>query len=146
MKNLLIAISALMLLVGCNQDKSLSKKVPGWYSYEQKIDKGNISGKLTYYKNGALKLRATIKGELVQNINIGIDLTATGNWKVENGYLKEDIIEFKTIPQSIGDSLLAEYKKDAQTSPGDKIIHVNKEELQVKTAKGETVTYKRLQQ
>jgi len=146
MKNLLIAISALMLLVGCNQDKSLSKKVPGWYSYEQKIDKGNISGKLTYYKNGALKLTATIKGELVQNINIGIDLTATGNWKVENGYLKEDIIEFKTIPQSIGDSLLAEYKKDAQTSPGDKIIHVNKEELQVKTAKGETVTYKRLQQ
>jgi hypothetical protein len=146
MKNLLIVISALMLLVGCNQDKSLSKKVPGWYSYEQKIDKGNISGKLTYYKNGALKLTATIKGELVQSINIGIDLTATGNWKVENGYLKEDIVEFKTIPQSIGDALLAEYKKDAQTSPGDKIIHVNKEELQVKTAKGETVTYKRLQQ
>lgn len=135
-----------MLLAGCNQDKSLSKKVPGWYSYEQKIDKGNISGKLTYYKNGALKLTATIKGELVQSINIGIDLTATGNWRVENGYLKEDIVECKTIPQFIGDALMEEYKKEAQTSLGNKIIHVNKEELQVKTSKGEIVTYKRLQQ
>jgi hypothetical protein len=134
MKIFLITIFASFLLLACNNDKSLSKKVPGWYSFEQTIDNGTISGNLTYYKNGALKQTAIIKANVNQNIGIGdITLFATGTWKVEKGYLKEDIVEIKTTPQSFGDALLAKYKKEAQSSPGDKIINVNNKELKVKS-------------
>jgi hypothetical protein len=147
MKNLLITICASFLLLSCKDDKSLSKKIPGWYSFEQIIDKATISGNLTYYKNGALKQTAIIKGNGNQNIGFSdITLSITGTWKVEKGYLKEDIIDIKTAPQSFGDALLAKYKKESQGSPGDKIINVNKNELKVKTSKGETIIYKRIQQ
>jgi len=147
MKNLLITICVSFLLLSCKNDKSLSKKIPGWYSFEQKIDNVTISGKLTYYKNGALKQTAIIKGNVDQNLGKSeITLSSTGTWKVENGYLKADIVEIKTITQSISDALLAKYKKEAQSSLGDKIIDVNIKELKVKTSKGDTIIYKRLQQ
>ncbi len=145
MKNIFIFLLCSIFLTGCNKDKALSKKVPGWYSYNQAIEKGTIVGKLTYYKNGALKLEANVKGELVQNVKIGITLTASGTWKVENGFLKEEILVCKTTPQFIGDALLSEYKKAAQSSPGDKIIEINKNHLRVKKPKGEIFTYKRIQ-
>ena len=102
MKNLLITICASFLFLSCKNDKSLSKKIPGWYSFEQKIDNVTISGKLTYYKNGALKQTAIINGNLDQNKEIGgITLTAIGTWKVEKGYLKEEIVEIK-VPKKRG--------------------------------------------
>lgn len=147
MRNILLIICASLLLLSCKNDKSLSKKIPGWYSFEQKIDNVIISGKLTYYKNGALKQTAIIKGNVDENIGIGdITLSATGTWKVEKGYLKEDIVEIKTSTQSFGDSFLAKYKKEAQSSLGDKIINVNNKELKIQNSKGETIIYKRIQQ
>jgi hypothetical protein len=147
MRNLLITICASFLLLSCKNDKTLSKKIPGWYSFEQKIDNLTISGKLTYYKNGALKQTAIIKGNVDQNLVIGnLTLSATGTWKVEKGYLKEDIVEIKTTPQSFGDALLAKYKKEAQSSLGDKIINANNKELKIQNSKGETIIYKRIQQ
>lgn len=104
----------------------MNKNVPGWYSCEQVVEKGTIIGKLTYYKNGALKLVAKVKGEVAKNINVGTSLILTGAWKVEKGYLTEEIVECKSTPQFIGDALLSEYKKTSQTSPGDEIIDVNK--------------------
>ena len=84
MRNVLITICASLLLLSCKNDNSLSKKIPGWYSFEQKIDNVTISGKLTYYKNGALKQTAIIKGNVDQNLVIGnLTLSATGTWKVE---------------------------------------------------------------
>lgn len=145
MKYIFTIMCFMLLFSGCNSDSQLSKKVPGWYSYEQVVEKGTVIGKLTYYKNGALKLVANVKGEVAKNLNVGISLTLTGTWKVEKGYLKEEIVECKSTPQFIGDALLSEYKKTSQTSPGDKIIDVNKKELRVKKPNGEIVTYKRLQ-
>ena len=36
MKNLILALSCLLLITACDSDKSLSKKVPGWYTVEKK--------------------------------------------------------------------------------------------------------------
>jgi nitrogen regulatory protein PII len=118
--------------------------VPGWYSCEEKIDNGYLSGKITYYKNGELKLVATFKSDLTPNIS-GMELTIMGKWKVENGYLKEEVIQVTSTPQFIGDALYVIMKKEENGSPGDKIIHVNDNELRVKTRKGETITYNRIQ-
>ena len=145
MKNFLFAIALLILFSSCDKDKSLSKKIPGWYTVEKKMDpNGTISGKLTYYKNGALKIKATVNEQNNGKLNSTIELTAKGTWKVENGYLKENITEILSIPQSIGDALLESYKKDPNSKIGDKIIRVNKDELQVKNSKGEVNTYKRV--
>jgi hypothetical protein len=146
MKNLFIAIASLLIFTSCDKDKSLSKKIPGWYTVEKKMEpNGTISGKLTYYKNGALKIKATIKEENSGNIKTSLELTAKGTWKVENGYLKENITEIITVPQSLGDALLDSYKKDHANEIGDKIVHVNKQELQVQNSKGEINTYKRVE-
>jgi hypothetical protein len=74
-----------------------------------------------------------------------IDITVMGKWKVENGYLKEEVTQVKSTPQFIGDALYVTMKKEENGSLGDKIIHVNAEELKVKTPKGETIIYNRIQ-
>jgi hypothetical protein len=145
MKKYILLISLFFTLISCNKDSSLSKKVPGWYTCEEKIDNGTLSGKITYYKNGELKVVATVKSDLTPNMQ-GIDLTIMGKWKVENGYLKEEVTQVISTPQFIGDALYATIKKEENGSTGDKIIHVNAEELQIMTTKGETTTYKRIQQ
>jgi hypothetical protein len=85
MKKYILIVSMFFTLISCNKDSSLSKKVPGWYSCEEKIDNGSLSGKITYYKNGELKLVATLKSDITPNVS-GMDLTIMGKWKVENGY------------------------------------------------------------
>lgn len=144
MKKYILLIIFFFTLISCNKDSSLSKKVPGWYTCEEKIDNGSLSGKITYYKNGELKLVATLKSNLTPNIS-GMDLTIMGKWKVENGYLKEEVTQVKSTPQFIGDALYVTMKKEENGSLGDKIIHVNAEELKVKTPKGETIIYNRIQ-
>jgi hypothetical protein len=89
-----------------------------------------------------MKVVATLKGNLIKNISIA-DLTIKGTRKVENGYLKEEVNQVTSTPQFIGDALYVTMKKDENGSPGNKIIHVNAEELKVKTPKGETITYNR---
>ena len=69
-----------------------------------------------------------------------MDLTIMGKWKVENGYLKEEVTQVTSTLQFIGDALYLTMKKEENGSPGDKIIQVNAEELIVKTPKGETIT------
>ena len=145
MKKYILLISLFFTLISCNKDSSLSKKVPGWYTCEEKIDNGSLSGKITYYKNGELKVVATVKSDLTPNMQ-GIDLTIMGKWKVENGYLKEEVTQVISTPQFIGDALYVTMKKEENGSPGDKIVHVNADELQIMTAKGETITYNRIQQ
>lgn len=144
MKKCILIISLFFTLISCNEDSTLSKKVPGWYTFDEKIDDGFLSGKITYYKNGELKLVATVKSDLTSNMS-AIDITVMGKWKVENGYLKEEVTQVTSIPQFIGDALYVTMKKEENGSPGDKIIHVNAEELIVKTPKGETITYNRIQ-
>jgi len=146
MKNIFIGIAIIFFLVGCNKDNELSKKVPGWYSYEQVVNNVKISGKMTYYKNGALQINAKVNTAVLQNINIGISLKASGTWKVKDGYLVEDIISCNSTPQFIGDALLAKYREKAQSSNMDKIIDVNNQELRLKNANGEILIYKRLPQ
>ena len=143
MKIYILLFSLLFTLISCNKDNSLSKKVPGWYSCEEKIDNGSLSGKITYYKNGEMKVVATLKGNLIQNISIA-ELTIMGTWKVENGYLKEEVTQVTSTPQFIGDALYITLKKEENGSPGNKIIHVNSEELKVKNSKGEITTFKRI--
>ena len=77
MKKYILLISLFFTLISCNKDSSLSKKVPGWYTCEEKIDNGSLSGKITYYKNGELKVVATVKSDLTPNMQ-GIDLTIMG--------------------------------------------------------------------
>ncbi len=144
MKKYILLISFFFTLISCNKDSSLSKKVPGWYSCEEKIDNGSLSGKITYYKNGEMKVVATVKSDLSANMS-AIDITVMGKWKVENGYLKEEVTQVKSTPQFIGDALYVTMKKEENGSLGDKIIHVNAEELKVKTPKGETIIYNRIQ-
>ena len=144
MKKYILLISLFFTLISCSKDSSLSKKVPGWYTCEEKIDNGTLSGKITYYKNGEMKVVATVKSDLSSNMS-AIDITVMGKWKVENGYLKEEVTQVKSTPQFIGDALYVTMKKEENGSPGDKIIHINAEELLVKTPKGETITYNRIQ-
>ena len=146
MKNLILALSCLLLITACDSDKSLSKKVPGWYTVEKKMDNGvSLSGKLTYYKNGDLKIVAIISGEVAKGYSVKYETTAKGTWSVENGYLKEDITEFITNPQILGDQLLELYKKEYENSKGDKILNVDKDELKIKNSKGEIYNYKRIE-
>lgn len=143
MKKYILLISLFFTLISCNKDSSLSKKVPGWYTCEEKIDNGSLSGKITYYKNGEMKVVATVKSDLTSNMS-AIDITVMGKWKVENGYLKEEVTQVTSTPQFIGDALYVTMKEEENGSPGDKIIHVNAEELIVKTPKGETIIYNRI--
>ena len=69
-----------------------------------------------------------------------------GTWEVENGFLKENLIEVIATPKPLGDALFAELKKEENNSKGDEIIEVNKEHLKVKNSKGEITIYKRKQQ
>ena len=133
-------------LTSCNGDSSYQKKIPGWYTVEQQLDGGKLSGKITYYKNGALKLVATFNSESVNNISLGITVIMNGTWEVENGFLKEKIKEVIATPQELGDELFAEQKKEENNSKGDEIIEVNKEHLKVKNSKGEITVYKRTNQ
>jgi len=144
-KYLLIILTAASLL-SCNGDSSYQKKIPGWYTMEQQLEAGKLSGELTYYKNGKLKLAATFNPASVNSISLGITIVIKGTWEVENGFLKENLTEVIATPKPLGDALFAELKKEENNSKGDEIIEVNKEQLKVKNSKGEITIYKRKQQ
>jgi hypothetical protein len=133
-------------LLSCNSDAAYQKKIPGWYTVEQQLEAGKLSGEMTYYKNGALKLAATFNAASVNSISLGITIVMKGTWKVENGFLKENLTEVIAMPQALGDALFAELKKEEIKSKGDEIIEVNKDHLKVKNSKGEITIYKRKQQ
>lgn len=146
MKNIFIILSSLLLFTACNRDTSLRKKVPGWYTLQKKLDNDiSLSGQLTYYKNGQLTIRANVNRDLVKDFNLNFETTAKGTWKVENGYLKEEITQFITTPQILGDQLLVQYKKEFDNNIGYKILKVDKQELQVKNNKGVIYTFKRIE-
>jgi hypothetical protein len=144
MKNAFIAFVCICMLAGCNNDASLSKKVPGWYDFESKFGGGTIFGKVTYYKNGEMKYKAKVKSDASQSAKAELDVTLTGTWKVEKGLLKEVVTTCKTIPVMFGDTLFAAIKKEEKKSLGNKIIQINKQEMQYCNLKGDTVTYKRI--
>ena len=144
-KYLLIILTAASLL-SCNSDAAYQKKIPGWYTVEQQLETGKLSGEMTYYKNGALKLAATFNSASVNNISLGITIVMKGTWKVENGFLKENLTQVIATPQALGDALFAELKKEENKSKGDEIIEVNKDHLKVKNSKGEITIYRRKQQ
>jgi len=77
-------------LTSCNGDSSYQKKIPGWYTMEQQLEAGKLSGEMTYYKNGKLKLAATFNAASVNSISLGITIVMKGTWEVENGFLKEN--------------------------------------------------------
>jgi len=144
-KYLLIILCATSLL-SCNSDAAYQKKIPGWYTVEKQLEAGKLSGEMTYYKNGALKLTATFNAASVNSISLGITIVMKGTWKVENGFLKENLTEVIATPKPLGDALFTELKKEENNSKGDEIIEVNKEHLKVKNAKGEVTIYKRKSQ
>ena len=144
-KYLLIILTAACLL-SCNSDAAYQKKIPGWYTVEQQLETGKLSGEMTYYKNAALKLAATFNSASVNSISLGITIVMKGTWKVENGFLKENLIEVIATPKELGDALFAELKKEENKSKGDEIIEVNKDHLKVKNSKGGITIYKRKQQ
>ena len=57
----LCILTIFIALTSCNGDSTYQKKIPGWYTVEQQLDGGKLIGKITYYKNGALKFIATFK-------------------------------------------------------------------------------------
>jgi hypothetical protein len=143
-KYLLIILTAASLLA-CNNDSTYQKKIPGWYTVEKQLETGKLSGDLTYYKNGALKLVAKFNPTSVNSISIGITFIMKGTWQIENGFLKENLKEVIATPKELGDALFVELKKEENNSKGDEIIEVNKEHLKVKNSKGEITIYKRKQ-
>lgn len=144
MNKVISALFLVLLLASCKTDSNLRKKIPGWYSYAETLENGALKGNITYYKNGEMKVDATFSDNVTVPTD-GITITIIGTWSVEDGYLKEKVNELTSKPKFIADPILKALKKEEEkNSKGSEIIHVNKEELQLKTAEGELITYLRI--
>jgi hypothetical protein len=145
MNKVIIALFLVLLLASCKTDSNLRKKIPGWYSYTETLENSALKGNITYYKNGEMKIVATYSGDLTILKVDEINITIIGTWRVEDGFLKEKVSQVTSKPKFIADPILKLLKKEEEENrEGSEIIHVNKEELQLKTARGELTTYKRI--
>jgi hypothetical protein len=136
----LIVLSICLLLLACKSDED---KIPGWYTYAQKMKDFTLSGDITYYKNKQLKIVAKVETSIMPGLNINTTITFKGSWSYENGYLKEYCTSVETNPQFIGDALLKELKEKSKSDKGYKVLEVNKEQMRLQSSDGELLVYKR---
>jgi hypothetical protein len=145
--NFLMIILCFML-ISCS-----GNSIVGTYQFSQINENMSVVGQQTFNENGSFSTNATLTGEKDKYTKLKFKISFSGSYSVDKNVLSQiiDINSIEVVPaddywsKQYSDQMLEFFQQSfASSDKKDEIVELSKEQLILKSGKGENTVYKRL--